>query len=265
MNFWLSARVHAHAAIHGALALVYHSVTPGARRPAWPWSVSARDFADHLDFLADSGYTTQTVSKLVAAAETTPASRHVVITFDDGYRDNLAAAEALAARGMTASWFVLSGNLGLPPRWPDHAGPADSLLDIAELRQLDAAGFEIGSHGVDHLRMTALDDTALSHQLLTSRHTLEQALGKPVCSLAYPFGAWDERVRTAAAKAGYTQACTTDSGWALRDRDPLRIRRLTVTHADTAAVLARKLAWAQNDVPWSRLAGRLARRLWTRA
>ncbi len=264
MNFWLSARVHAHAAVHGPLALVYHSVTPGAGRPDWPWSVSARDFANHLDFLADAGYTTQTVNSLVTPAGAEAGKRHVVITFDDGYRDNLAAAEALSKRSMTASWFVLSGNLGLPPRWADHAGPADSLLDIDELRQLDAAGFEIGSHGVDHLRLTALDDAALSHQLLASRRTLEQALGKPVCSLAYPFGAWDMRVRTAVAEAGYTRACTTDSGWALRDGDPLRIRRLTITHADTAAVLARKLAWAQNDVPWPRLAGRLARRLWTR-
>lgn len=265
IDLWLSTRLHARATAHGPLVLVYHSVTAAKHRPTWPWSISAKDFADHLDYLTDSGYTTRTLRDLATTAEDRTRTPGVVITFDDGYRDNLAAAEALSLRGMTASWFVLSGNLGQTPRWADHAGPPGPLLDVADLRQLDSAGFEIGSHGVDHLRMTALDDAALAYQMNTSRQSLEQALGKPVLSLAYPFGAWDPRVRDAAATAGYQQACTTDSGWALRDGDPLRIRRLTMTHADTAAVLARKLAWAQNEVSWSHVAGSLARRLWVRA
>lgn len=265
INLWLSRQLHARAAAHGPLVLVYHSVTAGKRRPAWPWSVSARDFADHLDYLTDTGYTTRTVGNLRTSAQDLAGAPGVVITFDDGYRDNLAAAEALSLRGMTASWFVLSGNLGQTPRWADHAGPPDPLLDVADLRQLDSAGFEIGSHGVDHLRMTALDDSALAYQMKTSRQSLEQALGKPVLSLAYPSGAWDSRVRDAVVTAGYQQACTTDSGWALRDGDPFRIRRLTITHTDTAAVLARKLAWAQNEVSWSHVARSFTRRLWVRA
>ncbi len=261
MNFWLSALIHKRAVAHGPLVLVYHSVTSGARRPAWPWSISARDFAHHLDFIADRGYTTCAVRDLLSTTENLAATPRVVITFDDGYRDNLEAAEALSLRGMTASWFVLSGNLGQTPRWKDHEGPQDPLLDIAELRALEASGFEIGSHGVDHLRMTALNDAALDYQMNTSRQSLEQALGNPVRSFAYPFGAWDARVRDAADAAGYGHACTTVSGWALRDGDPLRIRRLTIKNTDSAAVLARKLAWAQNEVSWPHVAGSLARRL----
>ena len=51
--------------------------------------------------------------------------------------------------------------------------------------------------------------------------------------------------------AGYGSACTTRTGWALRDADPYRLRRLTVTPRDHAASLARKCAFADNRVAWA--------------
>lgn len=251
MRYGLSRLLHARAATHGPLVLMYHSIAKGSRRPAWPWAISFSAFAAQLDFLLETGYTTHPFASLENSDPQGWSGRHVVITFDDGYRDNLAAADALSTRGMTATWFVLSGNLGHPPRWEDPGGPREPLMSGTEIRELQSAGFEIASHGVEHVRLTNLDDNALDYQLAASREQLTALLGREVQGLAYPYGAWDTRVAAAAVAAGYRQACTTRPGWALRDSDPMRVRRLMISNTDTPATFARKMAWASNDPAWS--------------
>lgn len=80
-----------------------------------------------------------------------------------------------------------------------------------------ANGMEVGSHTVSHTRMTELDDMNLMRELAHSKATLEDLLGSPVDSFAYPYGDWDTRCAEAVQQAGYSAACTTRTGWALRD------------------------------------------------
>jgi hypothetical protein len=56
-------------------------------------------------------------------------------------------------------------------------------------------------------------------------------------------------------------AFATRTGWALRDQDPYRIRRVAVLAGDTLSSFARKLAFADNDVSWRRLAAYYATRI----
>jgi peptidoglycan/xylan/chitin deacetylase (PgdA/CDA1 family) len=250
----LSALLHRNAGQHGPAMLMYHAVTPGASTPAWPWAVSMQRFRDQLDFLAAAGYATPTLGELVSRPASAWTGRTAVITFDDGYADNLAACAELQKRGMRASWFVVTGAIGDAPTWPADGRPAGRLLNAAELREMDAAGMEIGSHTVSHVRLTEVDDPHLHQELLDSRATLEDLLGHAVGSFAYPFGAWDARCAAAVRQAGYTAACTTRTGWALRDGDPYLLRRLTVFNDDTASSLARKLLFASNEVSWNAVA-----------
>jgi peptidoglycan/xylan/chitin deacetylase (PgdA/CDA1 family) len=129
------------------------------------------------------------------------------------------------------------------------------MLNAEELRRLDAAGMEIGSHGVTHVRFPKLSDTELRDELHQSKQTLEDLLGKPVDSLAYPYGAWDERCETAVRDAGYRSACTTRTGPALKDRNLYRLRRIEVVNHDSAARLARKLTLLTNEGGWPHLLG----------
>lgn len=235
--------------------LMYHAVSPGKGRPDWPWAVSMQRFREQLDFLAAEGYATPTMGELVAAPSGMWSGRTVVITFDDGYADNLAASEELLKRGMRASWFIVSGSVGRSPLWQDDGRPAGRLLNAAELRDIHESGMEIGSHTVSHVRLTEADDACLTQELADSKTALEEMLGQAVSSFAYPYGAWDARCSEAVKQAGYTAACTTRSGWALRDKHPYTLRRLTVYNLDTARSLARKLALAANDVGWRTLLG----------
>lgn len=241
-----------------AVAVMYHSVAAGRRTPNWPWAVSLARFREHLDVLVDLGYSTGTIGDLVRAPL---RGRLVALTFDDGYADNLAVAEELARRGMCASWFVVTGSLGGKPAWEDPGRPPGRLMDAAELRSLRQAGMEVGSHTVSHLRMPSASPADVARELRDSRAALEDWLGEAVTSFAYPYGLWDADCEAAVQKAGYRAACTTQTGWALYDRDPLRIRRLTIFNGDSAGRFVRKLALGSHDVGWADMARYLARRM----
>ena len=248
----ISRYLHRNADQHGPVMLMYHSVTPGNGSPDWPWAVSLRRFRSQLDFLIEAGWATPTMAELVAAPEKW-TGRTAVITFDDGYADNLFAWEELQKRNMRGSLFMISGSVGREPNWPSDGRPNGRLLNAAELRAMQISGMEIGSHTANHVRLTQADDKLLSAELCDSKTALEDVLGNEVTSFAYPYGAWDSRCVNAVHKAGYRAACTTRTGWALHDRNPFLLRRLTMFNTDTASTLARKLTFADNAVAWGDL------------
>jgi len=59
---------------------------------------------------------------------------------------------------------------------------------------------------------TAVASEAVFEELSASRRRLEDELGHVVTHLAYPLGAYDDRVRGLMAAAGYRSACSTRRG-----------------------------------------------------
>lgn len=126
----------------------------------------------------------------------------VRLTFDDSNASDFdIALPALRARGLRASFFVLTGRLG-------QAGS----LDQTRIRELQAAGMEIGSHGIAHLPWSRLPPEALRHELTASRRQLEAICGREVRTAGIPFGAYNARVLRQLAAAGYAAAYSSDGG-----------------------------------------------------
>jgi peptidoglycan/xylan/chitin deacetylase (PgdA/CDA1 family) len=257
----ITARLLGNSGQHGSVALMYHSVVPGTGTPDWRYAVSMQQFRAQLDLLQGEGWHTHRLDEL--GAKPLPA-RSVVITFDDGYLDNFAAFEELVKRGMTASWFVVSRDIGGNAAWQDSGSPQLPMLSASQLREMQAGGMEIGAHSHTHRRLTQCDDAGLVSELTQSTATLENLLQRPVTSLAYPYGAHDDRVVAAARVAGYQTACTTRTGWAQAGNDPLQIRRLSIHADDSLSRFARKLAFADNAVDWLSLLNYAKRQLLTR-
>lgn len=235
---------------HGPIMLMYHAVERGDGPITWPWSISLRTFREHLDLLRDHGWTTRTMAALTRTPLDCLPEKTVVLTFDDGYENNLDAVEALSMRGMHASWFIVTGAIGRQPHWPDSGRPAGNVLGPNQLREMHSAGMEIGSHSVNHQRLPTLDEQSLREEVSLSKIQLEQLIGESVDSFAYPYGAWDERCEQAVREAGYLRACTTQTGSSLKDSNPFRLRRLSIFNEDTVTRLARKLALLQNEGAW---------------
>ncbi|HEY7932754.1 MAG TPA: polysaccharide deacetylase family protein [Solirubrobacteraceae bacterium] len=192
------------------LVLCYHAVSE-----TWPaaLSVTPQALEEQLDALTRRGYRGACMTEAVCAPS---KGRTVVVSFDDNYRSVLERAKPILDR------YEIPGTLYVPTDWPGddrpmrwpgidrwlgtpHEPELDS-LSWEELRDLADAGWEIGSHTCSHPRLSELDDEALARELGVSKAKVEQELGRPCTSLAYPYGDVDARVERATGTAGYLAA-----------------------------------------------------------
>lgn len=97
----------------------------------------------------------------------------------------------------------------------------------------------------------------------SQRHE-EDILGLPVISFDYPYGELNDDYVAAVKKAGYHIACSARIGWFGSEPDLLLVRRFAVFCHDTLSAFARKLAFADNNLGWTRMAKYAAGRLKSR-
>jgi peptidoglycan/xylan/chitin deacetylase (PgdA/CDA1 family) len=115
--------------------------------------------------------------------------RTVAITFDDCYRDNLAAARILAEYQLPACFFVPTGFVGTDHVFPwDRGLPRLPNLTWDEVREITRMGFEVGSHTVTHADFGTISAEQARRELAVSRTVLEEQTGRPVRWFAYPYG-----------------------------------------------------------------------------
>lgn len=210
--------------------LMYHSVSETPPRATRRLSVHPDAFEAQVATLVRQGFTTLTFEQLGAAldARTPLPERSVVLTFDDGYADfHEHALPRLESRGLTATVFVTTG-------WLDDAGdqsagePLDRMLSWKQVREIAGAGVEIGAHSHSHPQLDQIPGPALREELHHSKALLENGIGGPVQSLAYPFGYSSRRVRAEVAASGYRYAAAVGNSIGGPQSDRLELPRLTV-------------------------------------
>ncbi len=252
------------------LVLCYHAVSETWRAAL---SVTPDEFERQLSLLHRQGYMGVTVER---ALTDPPGRRVLAVTFDDAYRSVLELARPiLESFGMVASVYAVTGWPGRPGpmSWPGIdqwiGGPHEhelACMGWGELRELADGGWEVGSHTRSHPRLTDLDGASLDDELAASRADCERALGRPCESIAYPYGAVDERVVEAAGRAGYSFGLTlprtlhtprplhwprvgiyhVDSGWRFRAKTSPAVRRIRGSTAwDSVDGARRRLAGAR--------------------
>ena len=91
-----------------------------------------------------------------------------------------------------------------------------------------------------------LEKSAVDEEIGGSRRDLEDTLGEPVLTFAYPYGRFDGRAVAAAGRAGFVAACTTEGRLTRLGDDPLLIPRIEVKGDDSALRFLRKLWFGGN-------------------
>jgi len=193
-------------------------------------------FDEQMDQLQQLGYQVVDLDAVLAHyVDGTPLpARAVLITFDDGYRDNLQNALPILQRyGYPAVLFVpigyVSNSLPLPHEEPlATRGVLNRTLDWKELAGLERERVRIESHGIGHRPLADLEVDEAAREIVLSKLRLEELLGRPVRAFAYVKGseAHYRLVHLSLLKqAGYDVAFTSISGANGPATDPLQLHR----------------------------------------
>lgn len=233
--------------------LMYHRVgEPDNRHDIY--CIRPQRFVAHMHALAAAGYHAVGINAFeswLTGRQRLP-EQSFVLTFDDGFMgvyDH--ALPVLESLGWPATVFIVAAKIGKQSDWQvtmRYPMPPHPLMGTAELRRLQAGGFSLQSHSLEHHDLTTLDPIALTHDLDESRTRIANITGDDAPRyLAYPYGRYDARVRQAAASAGFTLAFSVESGFNSPTQDHYHIRRLDVFGSDSPAMLLRKIRLGTND------------------
>ncbi len=249
-TFWLGVRTATSRrewkrATRGVPVLMYHAFDEGETDDRF--IVSRREFERQTALLKLLRYRTLLFDDLVAllrSGEELPP-RSVVITIDDGYRDNLEIAwPILRRRRMTPTIYLVSDRIGGHNNWDSDGGAGIAgrpLLSAEEVEKLRGEGVRFGAHTRTHPPLPESGDERLALETRGSREELKRLLGDPVRSLAYPYGDFDQRVANATEAAGFEGACTVESTLVNRGEDPMQVPRLEIRGEDSLATFLRKI------------------------
>jgi peptidoglycan/xylan/chitin deacetylase (PgdA/CDA1 family) len=237
--------------IQGVPVLLFHSVGEDmSPENAWRFNVTPDTFTRQMNWLVEQGYQSMGPAQWLAwhnGSQPLPP-RAVMITFDDGYRNNLTTALPILQRaGLGATFFISTGFADSQQAFPWVRGARDPAgfapLSAADVRALDQAGMDIGAHTREHPRLAGVPDAQARLEITASKTDLEQWLGRPVDAFAYPYGSrWDldERHVEFCREAGFSTAFTTQPAVSRRGTPPLEIPRITVLERDGVEVFALK-------------------------
>ena len=195
--------------------LYYHSIKSVPKNEL---CMSPEKFEKQIAYLSTHGYHSVTLTQLYNYfyGNGKLPEKPIVITFDDGYKDNYTTAFPILRKYyFNATVFVITSNVG-------H----NNNLSWDQLRDLTSNGWLVESHTVSHYDLTELDSGKLAQELNDSKTSLEKQLGLNVDYFAYPSGRFNEKVKIAVKNAGYLMAFTTKRGWADRTADPFLIHRV---------------------------------------
>ena len=232
--------------------LMYHSISElpfRSRSPYYEIRTSPSVFQAQMQYLHDTGFTTLFPSEIIPWLNSPNSSskRAVCLTFDDAYENFMTAAfPVLQEFRFKSTVYVPTGLVG-------STGPNGiKLLGWNQIRELSQMGVNFGSHTVSHPEMKKLTEEQLNFELIESKKSLEDSLGKAVPDFSHPFAfpekdaAYIKSYRRLIDKSNYVTCMTTIIGSVKRSEDPKMMPRLPANDFDDLLLLSAKLNSSYN-------------------
>lgn len=203
---------------------MFHAIADGDSPLCFP----PRQFERAMRKLHEHGYRSMRLielAELVRNRRSLPPQT-VVITFDDG--DQIVYDHAwpvLREFGMTATVFVL----------PDETEGRGSLvhrtfygrvvMSWQQIERMHQAGIDFGANTVSHRDLTRLPPEEVEREMTRSRQVLQEVLGAPVSSFAYPYG-WHDGASRELARKHFPCARSDDLGLVTPTGDLHALKRI---------------------------------------
>lgn len=212
---------------HEIPVLMYHRVTEGPVQGSKYNVFITRDrLREHLASLKARGFETVTFGDFF---QRKLPKKPVMLTFDDGYEDNYRNLLPLLREfKMKAVGYVLGDRKHKTNFWDTSKGePEAALMSSEQIKEMaDCGQVEIGAHSLSHRHLTELPIVDMKKEVGESKKNLEELLGRPILSFAYPYGDVNAEVKKAVQEAGYPFGIAVNSGPTRFDGDLLEIRRV---------------------------------------
>jgi peptidoglycan/xylan/chitin deacetylase (PgdA/CDA1 family) len=232
-----------HSPAARVIVLCYHSVNPAGALA----SPTPALFARHLLWLKEQCDVVP--FGCVPAATRRQTNRPVVsVTFDDGYADNYEYAFPVLQRyGARATFFLTAGFVDkdaavrqrLQSAWRSSSEQIHP-LEWWQIREMRRAGMEFGAHSYGHFNLAELPHDAAEDDMRRAKDVLEERLGEPITSMAYPFGKprrhFTSETVNLAAQVGYQSAAAILCRSVRAQDSPLAIPRFYVTQDSLATI-----------------------------
>lgn len=217
-----------------AVIVVFHRIDD--RYKGDPITCSTEAFKAFCDFFQRHFIVVSLSRLLDKLVRREDISRHLAITFDDGYLDNhrIAAAE-LKRRNLPACFFVTTGFVGSrhDVGWDAMRSVKSEWMNWEDVRSLGAQGFEIAPHTISHIDLGQVTGAAAVEEIVGSKARLEAELGTDSTHhFAYPFGGIDhltEENRELIRAAGFKCCLSAYGGTVQASSNPFHLRRTAIT------------------------------------
>ncbi len=199
------------------LILMYHSIDTLKLEKLKGLRVSPKNFEKQLNYLAKKGYKSYTLSEIMKQKNSL-TQKSVVLTFDDGYKDNLTKALPILKKyGFKATIFVIINRFDND--WSIHrktknAGIVDKIKKLSDedIKVLLNSGLiEIGAHTLNHKNFKKLSKEEKEKEIIESKKILKEKFGIECKTFSYPFGIYSKGDDELVQKAGFISAVTTEN------------------------------------------------------
>lgn len=189
----------------------------------------------HFKLLKRLGYQTLTFADLAKqgfAERLNPNKKYIMLTVDDGYKDNYELLFPLLKKyNFKAVIYAVTGEEF--NRWDveqaDNPEKRVPLMSPAQIKEMADSGLvEFGGHTLTHPHLDTLDKDSQRFEIAENKTQLEQLIGKSLYSFAYPFGSHNHDSKDLAQELGYPFAVATNSGPLAMHEDKYQIRRIAI-------------------------------------
>jgi peptidoglycan/xylan/chitin deacetylase (PgdA/CDA1 family) len=197
--------------------------------------VTPNEFEKQLKWLKKNNFQSFTLSELVSLKEV--PSKSVVITFDDGYEDNITNALPLLKKyNFKATVYIVLNRF--EQNWAtdkdlnkssDELNQENMLSDKQVKEMINSGLIEIGSHTLNHVNLPSLNASKKLDEIRKSKEEIEKKFDIKCNSFAYPFGFFDEESILYSKEAEYTNATTTVKGVYTKKFSNFEIPRIMVS------------------------------------
>ena len=174
--------------IKGIPVLMYHHVLPGHNNEL---SISPERLREQWAYLAAEGYTALSLSAfldIAAGKQDNYPEKSFLISFDDGYKDNLTYAYPLLQEfNWQATFFIIAGTLD--DTLPKPATKADTKMNVEDLASLNPEIVQLAMHGYQHEHYGQTEQEDLKISIEKSIGAFENSRLHFYKVIAYPYGA----------------------------------------------------------------------------